>query len=178
MGKPNRSTSAPCALKDTETQLDKNIPELSRTQQSGNHKALQASQALTQDSHRSGSNSQMDGDGSPDQPPSLLDLQNDLQNVNLDIKHTLTLAISELKSDIHSMTHCHTKVEQTSQTHTEAIRQIQRAYDSQLPHILDLHHQVEDLDNQGRRHNIRRGSLRILRRQRFRRQSAQSSVAY
>lgn len=72
----------------------------------------------------------------------------------LNIKHTLTSAISGLKEDIHSMAHCITDIEQTSHTHAEAIRQVQKAYDSQLPHNFDLHRQVEDLDNRGRRHKI------------------------
>lgn len=86
-----------------------------------------------------------------DQPPSLLDLL----KAALDIKNNLLAAISDLKSDIKAVAHCLTDVEQTSQTHAEAIRQVQKTYNTQLPHIFDLHRQVEDLDNRGRRHNIR-----------------------
>lgn len=85
-------------------------------------------------------------------PLSLLDPQKDLQRVALYIKHTLTSAITDLKSDIQNMAHRIVEVEQTS--HAEAIRQVQRAYDSQLPHMFELHRQVEDLDNRGCRHNI------------------------
>lgn len=54
----------------------------------------------------------MDGDECPDHPLSLLDLQNDLQMVAIDIKHTLTLAITDLKMDIHSITHHIMEVQQ------------------------------------------------------------------
>lgn len=66
------------------------------------------------------------------------DLQKDLQKVALNIKHTLTAAISDQKLDIQTMAHRLTDVEQTSQIHAEVIRQVQRTYDSQLPHIFDL----------------------------------------
>lgn len=46
-------------------------------------------------------------------------------------------------------------MEQTTQTHAVAIRQVQSTYDSQLSQLFDLHSHVEDLDNRGRRHNIR-----------------------
>lgn len=32
---------------------------------------------------------------------------------------------------------------------------MQRTYDTQLPHLLELHRHVEDLDNRSRRYNIR-----------------------
>lgn len=135
MVKPNRSTSAPRALKDSGTQLSKNIPELFRTQQVSNHEALQASQASSSGSRRSSSNSPMDGDECLERPFSFLDLQKDLQKVDIDIKHMLTAAITYFKADIHSITHHIVEVEQAPQTHAEAIRQVQGAYDSQLPHI-------------------------------------------
>lgn len=155
MGKPNRSTSAPRTLKDTGTQPDKNIPEMFQSQQSGKHEASQASQASSPVSHRSSSASLMDDHGALNHPPSLLDLQHDLQKVALDIRHTITEAISDLKADIHTMSHRITDVEQASQTHAAAIRQVQKSHDSQLTHMFELHRQVEDLDNRGRRHNVR-----------------------
>lgn len=77
----------------------------------------------------------MDDEGALNHPPSLLDLQHDLQKVALDIRHTITAAISDLKADIHTMSHRITDVEQVSQTHAAAIRQVQKSHDSQLTHV-------------------------------------------
>lgn len=84
-------------------------------------------------------------------PPSLFDLE----TVAADIKNTVTTAIADLKAEIHAVAHRIDEVEQTSQTHAAAIRQVHTAFDSQLSQLLDLHRHVEDLDNRGRRHNIR-----------------------
>lgn len=87
--------------------------------------------------------------------PSLLDLQRDLQRVAQDIKHTMMSAISDLKADIHSMNDRIATVEENTRTQATAIRQVQKTYDARLPHLFELHRQVEDLDNRGRRHNVR-----------------------
>ena len=87
--------------------------------------------------------------------PSLLDLQRDLQSVALDIKHTLTAAISDLKTDLQAMGNRLKDVEEDTHLQAAAIRQVQKTYDMHLPHMFELHRHVEDLDNRGRRHNIR-----------------------
>lgn len=79
----------------------------------------------------------------------------DLQRVASDITSTLSAAISDLKTDIQAVATHLSNVEQTAQLHSAAIRQVQRTYDTQLSYIFYLHHQVEDLDNWGRRHIIR-----------------------
>lgn len=79
----------------------------------------------------------------------------DLEKVASDIKSTVTAAIADLKSDMQAIAHRIDTVEQTTVTHAAAIRQVQSAYDSQLSQMFELHRHVEDLDNRGRRHNIR-----------------------
>lgn len=162
MGKPNRSTSAPRSTKEAEkqsgTQLSNNIPDIFRTKAATLHEETQASQTSKASSPASLSSSVIasaDIHGATSAIPSLLDLQRDLQRVALDIKHTLTTAISDLKTDIQSMHNRLSEVEESSQMQAAAIRQVQKAHDLHLPHIFDLHRQVEDLDNRGRRHNIR-----------------------
>lgn len=76
-------------------------------------------------------------------PPSLFDLEKVASN----IKHTFTAAIADLRSDIQGAIQRIGDVERTTQTHAAAIPQVQTTYDSQLPHMLDLHRHIEDLDN-------------------------------
>lgn len=84
----------------------------------------------------------------------------DLQRVASNITNTLLAAILDLKTDIQAVATHLSDVEQTTQLHTAAIRQVQCIYDSQFSYLFDLHSQVEDLDNRGRRHNVRvRGVL-------------------
>lgn len=97
----------------------------------------------------------MSGAGTPPflqtQPPSLLDLE----KFAADIKSTVMGAIADLRSDFQTVTRRISDVEETTQHHAAAIRQVQGTYDAQLTHLLDLHRHIEDLDNRGRRHNIR-----------------------
>lgn len=85
------------------------------------------------------------------QPPSLFDLE----KLVSDIKNTVTAVTADLRTNIQAVAHRTGEVEQTTQTHAAAIRQVQSTYDSQLSHLLDLHRHVEDLNNRVRRHNIR-----------------------
>lgn len=66
------------------------------------------------------------------QPPSLLDLE----AVAADIKNTVTTAIADLKTEIYAVAHRLDGVEQVSQTHTTAIRQVQTSFDSHLSQLL------------------------------------------
>lgn len=62
------------------------------------------------------------------QPPSLFYLE----KVSSDMKNTAAAAIADLRSDIQAVAYCITDLEQTSQTHAAAIRQVQSTYDTQL----------------------------------------------
>lgn len=138
---------------DPGTQLSKNIPELFRTQRQA---ALAASQAQTPSSPSVTLGSHTERaipalDPGWEQLPSLFDLE----RFAMDIKSTVTAAITDIKTDIQAVAHRIDNVEQTTQTHAAAIRQVQRTYDTQLSQLFELHRHVEDLDNRGRRHNIR-----------------------
>lgn len=150
MGRSNRSTSTPRTMKETGTQLSNNIPEMFHIRPAGQHVETQAS---SPDYPGSTKGLIMEDPAVPN--PSLLYLQRDLQNIALYIKHTLMAAISDLKTDIQNTNHPLTEMEETSQLQAVAIRQVQKTHDLQLPHMFNLHSQVEDLDNRGHRHNIR-----------------------
>lgn len=78
----------------------------------------------------------------------------DLQSVAADIKSTLSAAITDLRADIQTIAVWIGAVEQASTYHVDAIRQMEKASDINLSHILEIHRHLEDLNNQGRRHNI------------------------
>lgn len=154
MSRSTRSTSASRTTIESGTHLSKNIPELFWTQRQA---ALVASQAQTPSlpsaapgSHTEGATTPI-SDSGREQLPSLLDLE----KFAIDIKSTVTAAIADLKADIQAVAHRIDSVEQTTQTHTAAILQVQCTYDTQLSQLFELHRDVEDLDNRGRRHNIR-----------------------
>lgn len=144
MNRSTRSSSTTRTAMDPVNQLSRNIPELFRTQMQPRHAAAQAQSPASPNSQHG------DTKGST-QTPSLFDLE----KVASDIKNTVTAAIADLKSDLQAMTHRIDDVEQTTVTHAAAIRQVQHTYDAQLSHMYDLHRHIEDLDNRGRRHNIR-----------------------
>lgn len=159
MGKSNRSASASRTPKDPVTQLSRNIPEIFRTLRSGDHEASQTPQASGPTSPSHSSDYQLeDGDTRSHRFSPAVNLS-DLQKVASDITHnitgTLKAAILDLKMDIQAVAARISDVEQTTQLHTAAIRQVQHTYDAQLSYLYDLHRQVEDLDNRGRRHNVR-----------------------
>lgn len=170
------SSSASRTAVESGTQLSRNFPELFLSQRQAAHAASQAqtpsSPNVTAGSH-SAEAMLTDSGASQEQLPSLLDLE----KFALDIKNTVTATIADLKTDIQVVTHRIDNVEQTTQTHVAAIRQVQTAYDTQLSQIFKIHRQVEHLDNRGRRHNIRvRGSLRAQTRELYSRPSAQYST--
>lgn len=145
MRRLRRSDSASRIPKASGTQQNLNIPVLFRSQAPGIYAPSQASSlgSLGNESEAAL------GQGNPAyvlpppliQPPSLLDLQ----KVASDIKSTLTAEITDLKVDIQAVTTRIDNVEHMAQLHSDA----------QLSHFLDIQRHIEDLDNRGRRHNIR-----------------------
>lgn len=79
----------------------------------------------------------------------------DLQAVALDIKATLSAAITDLKADIQGIAASMGSVQQATARHADAIKQLQKSSDMHLSHIIELQRHLEDLDNRGRRYNIR-----------------------
>lgn len=87
----------------------------------------------------------------PHQHPSL----SDLRSVAEDIKDTLTAAISDLKIEIQAITGRIQAVEQTTALHSSKIRHQNLAIDTHTRQLRDVNRHLEDLDNRGRRHNLR-----------------------
>lgn len=78
----------------------------------------------------------------------------DLQLVALDIKNTLTAAISDLKTDLKAFASHLETVESAAMTHDTAKRQVQQVTDTHAQHLIEMHSHIEDLDNRGCRHNL------------------------
>lgn len=79
----------------------------------------------------------------------------DLQAVATDIKDTLFSAISDLRHEIQAIAGRMNQVEHTTTQQQTAIKKIHRQVDSHTLQLRDLQRHVEDLDNRGRRHNLR-----------------------
>lgn len=92
-------------------------------------------------------------------PPPFLSMA-DLQLVALDIKTTLSAAISDLKADLRAAAARVEIVESVAMTHGAAIQQVQKVNDTQARHLIEIHRHMEDLENRGRRRNLQiRGIL-------------------
>lgn len=155
----SRSSSASRSRspRDLTGRVSQNIPEMFRTQASN----MATSRGLLHTpSLLSNPDSQIPSETawivlSPQPPPSL----HDLHSVATDIKNTLTAAltaaISDLKIDIQAITGRVHKVEKTTATHTSVLRRSCQVIDTHTLQLSDLNRHVEDLDNHGRRHNLR-----------------------
>lgn len=85
------------------------------------------------------------------QQPSL----NDLRAVATDIKDTLFAAITDLRHEIQTIAGRVQRVENTAAQHNTAIQKVHHKTDTHTLQLRDLQRHVEDLDNRGRRHNLR-----------------------
>lgn len=72
-----------------------------------------------------------------------------------DIKGTFSSAITELKADMLSISEKLEGVEAEGARWDKAITRLENVTDSHLAHLIEMNRQLEDLDNSGRRHNIR-----------------------
>lgn len=73
----------------------------------------------------------------------------------MDIKDTLSAAISDLRLDMQAMRSRLENVEETTDRHDTVIHEAQQTLDAHSSQLRDLHRHLEDLENRGRRHNIR-----------------------
>lgn len=70
-------------------------------------------------------------------------------------KNTLSAAISDLKTDLREVVSRLDHMESAVMTHGVAIQQVQTATSVHSQHLIDMHRHMEDLDNRGRRCNVR-----------------------
>lgn len=79
----------------------------------------------------------------------------DLRSIATDIKATLSAAIVDLRIDIHSLSDRIHEVEQVTMKHDQVLRKATRKIDTHTIQLREIQWHVEDLDNRGRRHNLR-----------------------
>lgn len=72
----------------------------------------------------------------------------------VDIKHTLTAAITELRIDIQAITGRVSAVEKTTAIHSTALHRNHLIIDTHTWQLRAMNHHLEDLDNRGRRNNL------------------------
>lgn len=163
MGSTPRSASVTNSQspRSQETQLSHRNPEIFRTRPRG---ATLETQATTHESHSSSrtthrSRSRSPPSQSPDmQSASALSLA-DLGTVAADFKNTLSVAISELGSDIQTIALRVEEVEETEACHDPSLCQVQQITESHAVHLREINRHMEDLDNCGRRRKLRVRSL-------------------
>ncbi|XP_077323137.1 uncharacterized protein LOC143956838 [Lithobates pipiens] len=80
---------------------------------------------------------------------------NDLRTIASDIKDTLSAAIAELRLDLKMLSDRMHTVEKVTESHELDIRRSTRKIDSHTLQLRDMQRHMEDLDNRGRRHNLR-----------------------
>lgn len=157
MGTFSRSSSASRSRspRDLTGRISQNIPEMFRSQ-SGNMAPTRGppqSAGLTAGTDTSPDNGAVIL--TPHSHPSL----HDLHSVAADIKNTLTAAltaaITDLRIDIQSIAGRVQEVEKTTTTHSTVLRRTCQVLDTHTLQLRDLNRHIEDLDNRGRRHNLR-----------------------
>lgn len=88
---------------------------------------------------------------SPHPPLTILDLR----SVAEDIKETLATAISELRLDLKSLNERVRVVEHVTEHQEIVLQSVSEDVDSHTRQLRDMQRHLEDLDNRGRRHNLR-----------------------
>lgn len=79
----------------------------------------------------------------------------DLRSMTTDIKEALNAAISDLKIDLQVMNGRIQKVEENDLFHRKTIKQINYRINFHNRQLRDMQRHVEEIDNRGRRHNLR-----------------------
>lgn len=79
----------------------------------------------------------------------------DLRAIAADIKDTLSAAISELRLEIHSLNDRVLAAENMADRQETQIRKTTHQVDTHTLQMRDMQRHLEDLDNRGRRHNLR-----------------------
>lgn len=160
MGTNSRSNSATRSrsLKDSIEQLNPSFPETFGSQ-SGN--MATASLGAASPHIKAGPDTSQQSFPSPPLYPTQQTQQmplltiNDLKAVATDIKETFSAAITELRRDIHTINGRILSVEKMAAQHDTALKHTNFSIDAHTLQLRDLNRHLEDLDNRGRRHNLR-----------------------
>lgn len=155
------STSRSCSPRELTGGISHNIPEMFRSQRdnmaSSCHRPPQPSEPRSPDPlllpiSQTHTSPPIDVGAPPVQPHLNI---NDLRSIAADIKDTLSAAIAELRIDIHTLTDRVHEVEQAMTQHEHVLRKATRRIDTHTIQLREIQRHVEDLDNRGRRHNLR-----------------------
>lgn len=159
MGKTSREPSPARSRspRGSGSQIGRNIPDIFRTQA----REAPASNRAYSNAARSSSLSPSGRSHTQSQPPAAaactpqpLSMQ-DLRSVAEDIKATFFAAITDLRRDVQVMTVRLDDLEETTTRHDTSIQHLQTSSQAQSSQLRDIQRHMEDLDNRGRRHNIR-----------------------
>lgn len=161
MGTASRNSSASRSSSPWEQDghLSHNIPEMFRTPRgnmasSRNGQSQAAAPSLTGMLSAPPAVAPSGMGGIEVSPPPHVNLH-DLRAIAADIKDTLSAAISELRLDIHALSDRVHEVEKVADRHDTVLRRATHRIDIHTLQLRDMQRHVEDLDNRGRRHNLR-----------------------
>lgn len=79
----------------------------------------------------------------------------DMSGFAADIKSTFSAAITDLKSNLLVLTEKMATIEATGKLRDRALHRLESVADSHATHFIEMNRHLEDLDNRGRRCNIR-----------------------
>lgn len=161
MDRPSRSTSATRSRspRDSSSNPQRTIPDIFRPPARDTMRPAQATQRRSPSPHRP--NIPLpSGDSNPPNPSDNAGHNtpigiNDLRAVAAEITSTLSAAIADIKSSIQSVTGRVEEMEITTARHEDSITQLQNSRDSYSLLLRDFNRHLEDLDNRGRRNNLR-----------------------
>lgn len=155
----NSSTSRSRSPREQPGSQGYNIPEMFRSgrgNMASSHQRLPQSQTPSLMGTPSASPQAISSDREDTRDAPLPHLNiNDLKTIAADIKDTLSAAISELRLDIHALTDRVRAVEKMTERHDTQLQKTTRHVDTHTLQMRDMQRHLEDLDNRGRRHNLR-----------------------
>lgn len=153
MGTASRTSSASRSRSPRRTgdQSSRGVPELSRPQRS--NMAANTSAASQAQSGITLTPSMTPPEAMPgtSQHPTL----QDLRAVANDIKDTFTAAMTDLRQELQAMAGRMQDVEQKTNVHNSVLRKVTATVSTHTMQLRDIQRHVEDLENRGRRHNLR-----------------------
>lgn len=142
--------------KDQGTQLGKHLPEIFRSQRpEGTGEALSNMAPPSPTSDELSQTPSTAVQWGTDTPHHSLTTKADLSKLAEDIKGTITAAVADLRADIRVLTDKVTTLEKKEAHTTEAVRQLDKIAWAHNRHLIEMARNIEDLDNRGRRQNIR-----------------------
>lgn len=143
--------------RNTGTQLGKNLPEIFRSQRSGDISPDRSKMAPdspdrdSESSHAASTQAAIRRDSSLSNLPT----RQEMSGMVEDIKSTIKAAVEDLRADLGALAGRVSEVEDKEEASRGAIKTLDKIAWSHNRHLVEMSRHLEDLDNRGRRNNLR-----------------------